>query len=207
VPTGNAKEPKFIILEKFDGTWSRFCGFVQQVNIFLQLHPSRYSYDSTQVAFIGSLLLENALSWFAPFLEKHSLVLQDMVQFEALFTTAFGDSDRKRVAETDAKFAPKVTVCCNLCSRISTWVKWQSFYQPVSIWYEGQRKRSVDYYAKNWDFAGVHYSIYNIQQLTVWEAPRKTIWLGKRKSQYDLYIFNFRKKCIRPKTHADWIYI
>jgi hypothetical protein len=33
-------------------------------------------------------------------LEKHSPVLQDMAQFEALFTTAFGDSDRERVTET-----------------------------------------------------------------------------------------------------------
>jgi hypothetical protein len=36
--------------EKFDGTRSKFRGFVQQVNLFLQLHPSRYPDDSTQVA-------------------------------------------------------------------------------------------------------------------------------------------------------------
>jgi hypothetical protein len=66
----------------------------------LWLRPSRYPDDSTQVAFIGSLLLENALSWFAPFLEKNLPVLQNMAQHEALFTTAFGDSDRERVAET-----------------------------------------------------------------------------------------------------------
>jgi hypothetical protein len=90
----------FIMLEKFDGTRSKFYGFVQHVNLFLQLHPSRYPDDSMQVAFIGSLLSGNALSWFAPFLEKHSPVLQDIVLFEALFTAAFGDSDRERVAET-----------------------------------------------------------------------------------------------------------
>jgi hypothetical protein len=88
------------MLEKFDGTRSKFYGFVQHVNLFLQLHPSRYPDDSMQVAFIGSLLSGNALSWFAPFLEKHSPVLQDIVLFEALFTAAFGDSDRERVAET-----------------------------------------------------------------------------------------------------------
>jgi hypothetical protein len=113
----NVDEPKFIMLEKFNGTRSKFCGFVQQVNLFLRLHPSRYPDDSTQVAFIGSLLSGNALFWFAPFLEKHLPVLQDMVQFEALFTDAFGDSDREKVA--DGKFAPKNTVCCNLYSRIS----------------------------------------------------------------------------------------
>jgi hypothetical protein len=52
------------------------------------------------VAFIGSLLSGNGLSWFALFLEKHLPVLQDMAQFEALFTTAFGNNDRERVAET-----------------------------------------------------------------------------------------------------------
>jgi hypothetical protein len=39
-----------------------FGGFVQHVNFFLRLHPSHYPDDSTQVAFIGSLLLGNALS-------------------------------------------------------------------------------------------------------------------------------------------------
>jgi hypothetical protein len=85
--------------EKFDGTPSKFCGFVQQVNLFLWLHPSRYPDDSMQVAFIGSLLSGNALSWFAPFLERRSPALQDMAQFEALFTAAFEDSDRERMAE------------------------------------------------------------------------------------------------------------
>jgi hypothetical protein len=60
VPAGNAKEPKFIML-----------------------HPSRYNDDSTQVAFIESFLLGNALSWFVPFLEKQLPVLQNMAQFEA----------------------------------------------------------------------------------------------------------------------------
>jgi hypothetical protein len=46
------------------------------------------------------LLSGNDLFWFAQFLEKHSPVLQDMAQFETLFTAAFGDSDRERVVET-----------------------------------------------------------------------------------------------------------
>jgi hypothetical protein len=107
VPACNAKEPKYIMLEKFDGIQSKFRGFVQQANLFLWLHPSRYPNNSTQVAFIGSLLSGNALSWFAPFLEKHSPVLQDIVLFEALFTAAFGDSDRERVAETRCNFFAK----------------------------------------------------------------------------------------------------
>jgi hypothetical protein len=52
----HAREPKFIMPEKFDRTRSKFRGFVQQVNLFLRLHPSRDPNDSTQVVFIGSLL-------------------------------------------------------------------------------------------------------------------------------------------------------
>jgi hypothetical protein len=73
---------------------------VQEVNLFLWLHPSRYLDDSMQVAIIGSLLSGNAFSCFAPFLEKRLPVLQNMAQFEALFTTAFGDSDRERMTKT-----------------------------------------------------------------------------------------------------------
>ena len=53
VQTTHAKEPKFIILKKFDGTQSKFCSFVQQINFFFQLHPSHYPDDSMQVAFIA----------------------------------------------------------------------------------------------------------------------------------------------------------
>jgi hypothetical protein len=73
---------------------------VQQINLFLRLHPSRYLDDSTQGAFIGSLLSGSAFFWFASFLEKHMPVLQYMTQFEALFTTAFSDGDNEKVAET-----------------------------------------------------------------------------------------------------------
>jgi hypothetical protein len=46
------------------------------------------------------LLSENALSWFTPFLEKHSPMLQDMAQFQAFFTATLGESDKERVAKT-----------------------------------------------------------------------------------------------------------
>jgi hypothetical protein len=63
----------------------------------------------------------NVFSWFAPFLEKRSLTLQDMAQFKALFAAIFGESDREKVAETKMQYiAPKDMVCCNIYSRIST---------------------------------------------------------------------------------------
>jgi hypothetical protein len=40
VLAGNAKEPRFIISERFDGTRSKFHGFVQYVNLFLRLQFS-----------------------------------------------------------------------------------------------------------------------------------------------------------------------
>jgi hypothetical protein len=46
VPACITEEPKFIISEKFDGTRSKFRDFVQQVNLFLRLHPSHYPDDS-----------------------------------------------------------------------------------------------------------------------------------------------------------------
>jgi hypothetical protein len=51
--TTHAKEPKFIMPKKFDGTRSKFCGFMQQINLFLRLHPSRYLYDFMQADFIA----------------------------------------------------------------------------------------------------------------------------------------------------------
>jgi hypothetical protein len=62
VPAGNAKEPKYIMLEKFGRTRSKFRGFVQQVNLLLRLHPSYYHDDFIQVPFICSLLSKNVLS-------------------------------------------------------------------------------------------------------------------------------------------------
>jgi hypothetical protein len=75
VPAGNAKDPKYIMLEKFGRTRSKFRGFVQQVNLLLRLHPSYYHDDFIQVPFICSLLSKNVLSWFAPILRKHSPIL------------------------------------------------------------------------------------------------------------------------------------
>jgi hypothetical protein len=61
------------------------------------------------MASIGSLLLGNVLFRFLPYLIKHLPVLQDMVQFEALFTTAFGDIDREKLSKTKIQ---------SLCQRI-----------------------------------------------------------------------------------------
>jgi hypothetical protein len=52
-----APEPKINLPEKFDGTCPKFRGFVSQVRLIMQLHPRRYSDDTTRVGFIGTLLI------------------------------------------------------------------------------------------------------------------------------------------------------
>ena len=86
--------------EKFDGTRSKFRGFLQQVKLYLRLHPFQYPDGFTQVGFIGALLSGSALSWFAPLMEKDSRILYDLNAFLEAFTATFGESDRERVAET-----------------------------------------------------------------------------------------------------------
>jgi hypothetical protein len=121
VPTSNAKEPKFIMPEKFDGTQSKFRGFVHD--------------DSIQMASIGSLLLGNVLFRFLPYLIKHLPVLQDMVQFEALFTTTFGDRDRERVVEIKMQ---------SLCQGTQSVVIYAAEFQQLTCDFEWNNKAFIN---------------------------------------------------------------
>jgi len=89
-----APEPKISLPEKFDGTRLKFRGFVSQVRLIMQLHPSHYFDDTTHVGFIGTLLTGTAVAWFAPVLETSSPLLQDFNAFMAKFEAVFGDSDK-----------------------------------------------------------------------------------------------------------------
>lgn len=93
-------EPKIRLPDKFDGTRSRFRGFMLQVRNVLQMHPHRYPDDRTKVGLIGSLLAPGtaALDWFAPLVEKDDHVLHDFAEFTHLFEECFGEPDRERVA-------------------------------------------------------------------------------------------------------------
>jgi len=64
----------------------------------MQLHPRRYSDDTTRVRFIGTLLTGTATAWFAPILETSSPLLQDFNAFMAEFEAVFGDSDNARTS-------------------------------------------------------------------------------------------------------------
>ena len=81
----NAKEPKISMPEKFDGTRSKFRGFVQQAKLFLPIHPSGYLDGITQVGFVGTLLSGTALPWFAAVMEKKSRLLYNLGSFMEAF--------------------------------------------------------------------------------------------------------------------------
>jgi hypothetical protein len=76
----------------------KFRGFVSQVRLIMQLHPHRYSDDTTRVGFVGTLLTGTAEAWFTPILETSSPLLQDFNAFMAEFETVFGDSDKARTS-------------------------------------------------------------------------------------------------------------
>ena len=64
VPTtssNEAKEPQISLLEKFDGTCSKFRGFVNQVQLITILQPQRYSTDATCMGLVGFLFTGPAL--------------------------------------------------------------------------------------------------------------------------------------------------
>ena len=72
---GIHKEPKIGLPVKFDGTRSQFRGFLNQVQLVIQMHPSRYPSDVSRVGLVGTLLSGSTLTWFAPLLEKEPPLL------------------------------------------------------------------------------------------------------------------------------------
>lgn len=64
------KEPRIGLLDKFDGTCSKFRGFVNQVRLLIRMQPLQYPIKATQVGLIGTLLSEAALVWYSPLEEK-----------------------------------------------------------------------------------------------------------------------------------------
>ena len=90
------REPKISLPTKFDGTRSRFRGFLNQVRLVIQLHPNRYPTDVARVGLVGTFLRRTTLAWFAPLLEKKSPLLEDFEAFVMEFQASFGDTDNTR---------------------------------------------------------------------------------------------------------------
>ena len=92
------REPKIALPEKFDGSRSKFRGFLNQIRLIIQLHPHRYPDDSTQVGLIGSLLIGTALAWLAPLIESNDAILRNFPVFVHEFEATFGEADKAQVA-------------------------------------------------------------------------------------------------------------
>ena len=93
---GIHKEPKIGLPTKFDGTRSQFRGFLNQVRLVIQMHPSQYPTDASRVGLVGMLLSGTTLAWFAPLLEQESPLLNKFEEFISEFKECFGDIDRVR---------------------------------------------------------------------------------------------------------------
>ena len=92
------REPKIGLPEKFDGTRSKFRGFINQVQLVIELQPQSFPTPGSQVRFIGTLLSGSALSWFSSFLERHDPILDNLEAFLAEFRSMYGEHDATRVA-------------------------------------------------------------------------------------------------------------
>ena len=95
---GIHKEPNIGLPTKFDGTRSQFKGFLNQVCLVIQLHPSRYPTDASQVGLVGTLLSGTTLAWFVPLLEQESPLLNNFEEFISKFKACFGDTDNVTMA-------------------------------------------------------------------------------------------------------------
>ena len=73
---------------------------MNQVRLITILQPQRYPTDATCVGLIGTLLTEQALSWFAPLFEKNAAILSNFEAFLGAFSEAFGEHDKIRLATT-----------------------------------------------------------------------------------------------------------
>ena len=56
----STREPRIALPEKFDGTRSKFRGFINQVQLAIELQPQSYPTPRSQVRFIGTLLSGSA---------------------------------------------------------------------------------------------------------------------------------------------------
>ena len=54
--SNEVKDPQVSLPEKFDGTRSKFRGFVNQVRLITILQPQQYPTDATRVGLVGTLL-------------------------------------------------------------------------------------------------------------------------------------------------------
>jgi hypothetical protein len=104
------KEPRISLLDKFDGTRSKFQGFVNQVHLVIQLHLHRYPTGPIQVGFINTLLLSTTFAWFTPLLEHQSPLFNDFKAFLEEFNATFRNLNKECTSTI------KIQSLCQGCS-------------------------------------------------------------------------------------------
>ncbi len=92
--------PKISLPDKFDGSRSKYRGFVNQVRLYICMQPGQYPSDDVQVGLLGTLLTGPALAWFSPLMENFDPLLDDFNAFLKEFEATFGNSDKVRIAAT-----------------------------------------------------------------------------------------------------------
>ena len=107
-------EPKVSLPETFDGTGSRFRGFINQIRLIIWLQPQRYANGLRQVSLVGTLLSGPAQAWFVPLVEITSPLLEDFPAFLAELEATFGETYRRRIALTKL-YAPRTRFACSFC--------------------------------------------------------------------------------------------
>lgn len=124
----SVREPRVALPEKFDGTRSKFRGFINQVQLVIELQPQSYPTPGSQVRFIGTLLSGSALSWFSSFLERRDPILDNLEAFLAEFRSMFGEHDAIRVATNKIRILRQgnrsVTLYASQFRQLATDIKW-----------------------------------------------------------------------------------
>ena len=93
-------EPWINLHDKFDGTRSKFWGFVNQLRLITVLQLERYPTEETHDGLVGTLQTWQTLLWFAPLFQKRSPILSNFKTFLEAFLETLGKHDRIRWATT-----------------------------------------------------------------------------------------------------------
>ena len=75
------KNQNQVCQKKIYGTGSKFCGFANQVGLFIRMQPHRFFTQIYKVELVDILLSSSAFSWFEPLNEQNSSMLEDFGTF------------------------------------------------------------------------------------------------------------------------------
>jgi hypothetical protein len=92
--------PKITMPDKFDGNPQNLRGFVNQIKLVIEQHPTIYQTQRSRVLLVGSVLTGTALQWFNPQFESNDNTLLDFTSFLKNLQTRFSDPNRSAKARS-----------------------------------------------------------------------------------------------------------